>query len=344
MPEPHFANAYLRLLYRFMQLSGDAEARFLDGSGCTAADLLALEAQLPFATQMQLCRNAIAMSPPGLGLRIGAQLQLAAHGALGTAMQHAGSLGAALRTFAEFLPVRASFASLAIVRHAQHCELQLRFDGLPADVRLFFTESILSTLQHCGALHTGSTVPFAAIHLDYPAPVHAAAYGEAFGTEIRFGASVTTLHASHAHLALATLDSDPHLHADSVTRCRAELEARAAPADVVRAVEQLLMRNAGRLCRVEDVAGQLAMSSRTLLRRLRGRGTTFQAVRDGVLQQQAAAMLAVGSVAATAASLGFADESSFRRTYRRWHGRLPRSRVVQGGSGAPGQAPEPRWT
>lgn len=326
MPEPHFANAYIRLLYRFLQLSGDAEARLLDGTGITAGDLLGADLQLPFATQMQLCRNAIAISAPGLGLRIGAQLQLAAHGALGTAMQHAGSFGAALRTFAEFLPVRASFAALAIVQHPQHCELQLGFDGLPADVRLFFTESILSTLQHCGALHTGRTAPFTAIRLDYPAPIHAAAYREAFGTGIDFGAPVTTLHVAHSHLAMATLDSDPRLHADSVNRCRVELEARAAPSDVVHAVEQLLMRNPGRLCRVEDIAGQLAIGARTLLRRLRARGTTFQAVRDGVLQQQAASMLAVGSVAATAASLGFADESSFRRTYRRWHGRSPRSR------------------
>ena len=325
MPELHFANAYIRLLYRFMQLSGDAEARFLEGTGVAAAELLAAGTQLPFATQMQLCRNAIAISPPGLGLRIGAQLQLAAHGALGTAMQHAGSFGAALRTFAELVRGRASFVSLEFVQRARHCELQLRLDGLPEDARMFFTESILSTLQHCGALHTGSRAPFASIQLAYPAPPHARDYGDAFATEVRFDGGVTTLHVTHAHLAMATLERDPQLHADSVRRCRSELELRSAPVDVVSAVAIALWRNPGRLWQLQDIAGELGIGARTLLRRLRACGTTFQAVRDGVLKQQAAALLAAGSVAAAAASLGFADESSFRRTYRRWHGRSPRS-------------------
>jgi AraC-like DNA-binding protein len=345
MPEPYFAHAYIRLLYRFMQLSGDSEARFLEGTGVAAAGLLAAGARLPFATQMRLCRNAIAISPPGLGLRIGAQLQLAAHGALGTAMQHAGSFAAALRTFAELVQVRASFVVLDVVPRPSHCELQLRFEGLPADVGMFFTESILSTLQHCGALHTGRRAPFEAIRLGYAAPPHARDYGDAFCTTIDFDAPVTTLHVTHAHLSMTTLDPDPQLHADSVRRCRLELEERSPPVDTmhavhamhavdaVLAVEQLLWRNPGRLWRVQDIAGELSLGTRTLLRRLRARGTTFQAVRDGVLQQQAAAMLAAGSVAAAAASLGFADESSFRRTYRRWHGQSPRGTLNLNQSG-----------
>ena len=85
MSEPFFASGYMRLLYRFLQLEPAQELDFFASTSVSAAQLLEPNPAIEFADQMQICRNALAIQEPGLGLRMGAQLQLAAHGSLGTA-------------------------------------------------------------------------------------------------------------------------------------------------------------------------------------------------------------------------------------------------------------------
>lgn len=323
MPPLYFANAYMRLLYRFMQLTPAQEPAFFANTGLDAAQLLDARLEVPFAAQMQVCRNALALSEPGLGLRIGGQLQLAAHGALGTAMQNAENLRQALQTFARFSAVRASFFSLEIAGSGDTCRLWLQLDRLDGDLVPFFTESILSTLHHCVAFHSGASEPFTALSLVYPVPDHAGDYQRTLGISAEFGAADTCVSFPAAYLALATHDPDPVVFAEYVARCRLEMDSRGAANDTATAIEQFLWGNPGKLWRAEELADVLGVSSRTLLRRLQAESTSYQALRDAVLQRQAASFLATLSVADTAATLGFADESSFRRSFKRWFGVPP---------------------
>lgn len=78
--------------------------------------------------------------------------------------------------------------------------------------------------------------------------------------------------------------------------------------------------------RLEDVAKRVAMSQRTLQRRLREAGTTFQGLVDEARQQLARgylddAKLTVGEVAYM---LGYSDPSAFIRAFKRWTGSTPR--------------------
>jgi AraC-like DNA-binding protein len=76
-----------------------------------------------------------------------------------------------------------------------------------------------------------------------------------------------------------------------------------------------------------EVAGELALSPRTLRRRLAVSGTTFGALLARVRRQLAVEMLLDTSltVEQIAAELGYAETSSFTRAFTRWTG-LPPSR------------------
>ena len=69
----------------------------------------------------------------------------------------------------------------------------------------------------------------------------------------------------------------------------------------------------------------LAMSQRTLRRRLAETGTGFQALLDEVRQALAEEMLDTGvlSVEDVAQRLGYAEASSFIHAFKRWHGETP---------------------
>jgi AraC-like DNA-binding protein len=74
-----------------------------------------------------------------------------------------------------------------------------------------------------------------------------------------------------------------------------------------------------------DIAGALAMHRRTLNRRLRAAGTTFQQVLDEVRYAVARELLEQSSIPMhdVAAALGYASLAPFMRAFRRWSGASP---------------------
>ncbi|MEM7000703.1 MAG: AraC family transcriptional regulator ligand-binding domain-containing protein [Pseudomonadota bacterium] len=321
MAEHYFATGYVRLLYRFVRAEVNENMLFR-GTGCTEADLMQAGFEMPFPAQMRLIENALDHAAPGLALRVGQQLQLAAHGALGTAMQSAADLQTALDTFAKYLPVRASFFAVSRVASDTAAMISIAIDGLPPALVPFFSESILFTLTHCLAYYTGRVDSVDLIQLGYPSPQYAADYAEVFEAHVVFDSRTTHINFDPQLLTLPSPEADTAIFEDCIRRCAILMEERQL-SNVVQNVQNFLLDNPGKLWTVEEIAPLFAVSSRTLMRQLQDSGTTYQRLRDDVLQQQALIYLASMSVEAAALSLGFADTSSFRRTFKRWFGVPP---------------------
>lgn len=75
----------------------------------------------------------------------------------------------------------------------------------------------------------------------------------------------------------------------------------------------------------ESVAQRLALSHRTLQRRLEDEGTSFRALRDEVRRERALQRLAdpAVTIAIVADEMGFADVGAFHKAFRRWTGTSP---------------------
>jgi AraC-like DNA-binding protein len=76
---------------------------------------------------------------------------------------------------------------------------------------------------------------------------------------------------------------------------------------------------------VNRVASQLAMSPRTLQRKLSKEGVSYQQVLDNVRLERSIEILSRSQmpIAEAAAQLGFADLTSFHRAFKRWMGKPP---------------------
>lgn len=103
----------------------------------------------------------------------------------------------------------------------------------------------------------------------------------------------------------------------------AALDAAASAREQVRAALLELLPTGG--TSVEEVARKLAMSKRTLQRRLKQEGTSFQTVLDGTREELARHYLLNTSMACAEISflLGFGDPSSFFRAFHGWTGTSP---------------------
>ncbi|MDR7169090.1 AraC-like DNA-binding protein [Nocardia kruczakiae] len=157
------------------------------------------------------------------------------------------------------------------------------------------------------------------VALRQPAPRRLEAFAEVFGSaEVEFGAPVDSMTFRSADMDLPLTTADPVL-ADVLQPLAAALPpppplASAWPERVSRALADAFAEGEVSL---EQVARRLAISPRTLQRRLSEAGTTWRRELDRarLARAQAAGPL---SRERQAALLGYADAGSMRRAARRW--------------------------
>ena len=156
-------------------------------------------------------------------------------------------------------------------------------------------------------------------------PEEAEAYRGYFGVRVETGVGYT--------IAFSAQDAErPFLTANDrmweffepeLQRRLSELEAGSTVAERVHAsLLELLPAGSGSM---EAVAHDLAMSPRTLQRRLKGEGTTFQAILDSTRESLARHYLSESELSAGEISflVGYDDPRSFYRAFRAWTGQTP---------------------
>ena len=156
-------------------------------------------------------------------------------------------------------------------------------------------------------------------------PEDAEAYREYFGVSVQKGAAYTVaFSAEDARRPFLTAnDRMWEFFEPELRRRLSELEAGTTVAERVRAsLLELLPAGNGSM---EGVASELAMSTRTLQRRLKGENTTFQAILDSTRESLARHYLAQSELSAAEISflLGYEDPRSFYRSFRAWTGKTP---------------------
>lgn len=114
---------------------------------------------------------------------------------------------------------------------------------------------------------------------------------------------------------------------ETLERHAAELLAEMAPpAETSRRVREVVTAELrGGEPTIERAAKRMAVTPRTLQRRLRDEGTSFQTLLDAVRADLAKRYLSDDRLGVTEVAflLGYADASAFARAFRRWHGVAP---------------------
>jgi AraC-like DNA-binding protein len=171
---------------------------------------------------------------------------------------------------------------------------------------------------------TGHTFTLVEVDQTRPAPSDSEPYTRFFGCPVRFGAAFDALTFDARGLDRPREMSNPELARYNDDAVQAYLE-RVRSGNVV---DQVRARLATRLAdrpTAEDVASALGLSQRSLQRRLKERGTSYEAILALVRRDLACAYLRDERYTITelAFMLGFEDASSFARAFRRWTGASP---------------------
>jgi len=212
----------------------------------------------------------------------------------------------------------------------------------PAEAR-HLVDSVLAGILTFVSWLAHERLPVHEFGLPYPEPEPAirAAHAQVFGPTIVYGVPAAYGRFDAALLDRPVPNADGSMlkvlqrHADELLAAR--LRATSEPRIVTDVRREVAAQLANDRARVDDVAAALALSTRTLQRKLAEAGTNFQAVHDAARQALAEELLRDSRLNLTdvAFMLGYREQSSFNRACREWFGSTPaRTRERLRGDGA----------
>lgn len=327
--------AFVTLPQLIRQLGGDP-APVLAGAGLEPGALSHPDNKVPYAAFVSVLHLAAENTRcPHFGLLAGRMFRLSQLGTLGALMRHAGTVGRALDALTVFQHINSEGGLAFLLKRGDFVDLgYAMYHPSMAGAGQMYDAALAVAMNFMMELCGPTWKPYE-VFLAHAKPDDIAQYRAFFKVAPRFDAEVCMLRFPAKDLALPVDGADPASY-----RRAERLARRAGPPDFLqqayRGLRRLMLdnRHSG-----DDLAQLLAMHRRTLNRRLKDEGTTFQHVLDDLRFELARDLLSNSNAHLDdiAAALGYAAVTPFMRTFRRWSGTTPSQwrRSVRAAAGRP---------
>jgi len=341
--EPTYLVRVANLLLNDAQRAGIDRDALLRELGLDAKLLENADERLPLHTVAAIARAVVARSPaPGFGLRAGAARSARDGGLVGYAMLHSASLHDALMRFERYGRIMGDHNRFEI--DLTGSAVTLTFEGHPVleaihDVTELDVAWIVSAIR---GMTTREFTP-REVRFPYEEPGHVADLRAFFRCSLQFVAPHVAIVLKRDDLDLPVAASDPTLAgyldqlADNAVKALGEDDSTTG-----RLRQVLWSRLSEGAPTLSTAAAAMAVSPRTLQRRLRDEGVTFAEALSKLrhdlavhfLKDRTLAMYEVGFL------LGYAEPTAFHRAFRRWRGISPRRfrEAAEQGPSAPSPA------
>jgi AraC-like DNA-binding protein len=193
--------------------------------------------------------------------------------------------------------------------------------------RSILAEMPLLVVATLAARCLGEPARDARIELAHSPPSYAERFVDAARCRVEFNARRDAIHFPSSVCREPSVSHDVSLWRIAQVQCESELQSGRS-GEVSRSVTAMierLMTERRPVPRLDDIARGMGMAERTLIRRLRAEGTTYQGLADEVLKARALELLANHhlSIAQISDLIGLSDASGIYRRFQRWFGKTP---------------------
>lgn len=318
---------YARLLRMLLERADVDSDRVLASAHLQWDTLVRDDTPLEPDTVVCLVQSAIAATgKPWLGLELGWQAPISAHGDLAYAAVTAPDLSTAVAVLARYGALRDDTFSWTFSHHLQGATLQAAQRRDWGAANAFVTDTVVAAFMRVIEATIGQWPDGVRLDLPIPRPSWAGQYTRVAPLEVHFAQPALSFSFAHTTLALPCIGADAQAHANACRACESKLLAITSETYTQRVVRALAKAALGRYPQLDEVARECGVSARTLMRHLRAEDTSFQSLLDADRKGRALWLLQHKrlSVEEVAAQLGYADTSNFSRTVRRWFGVTPR--------------------
>lgn len=314
-------------MIRVGQEKGVSQDDLLNRTGISAEQLSDPSARLTYQQMLLLSENLIRLYPAEtLGLDLGKAININQFGMLGYAILSCADLRSAVRLGLKYHTLVDPAFTFEMQEQGEQTAIRLTshipFESMYRMLCDVFVGIFVTLARFLSGRDELSPLE---VHLNHPQPSYLEAYNELCRCPVLFDQPRTEI------IVPTTLLDIPVAMADSATAAMAESQcadilARMGPKEgIVAKVRRILLRNPGTFPPVDEVASQLATSTRTLSRSLQDVGTSYQRILDEVRKEMAIEYLRNSNlpIEELAALVGYSDPSNFRKAFRRWTQHAP---------------------
>ncbi len=301
--------------------------QILRAAGLDRATLQDPDARIPIEQSDTIWRTAYELSKdPNLALHAIEVLPFGAYRVIDFLATCAPTVGAALAKVSDYFPIIHGVVRLPYTIGDRHVTFAAEAPSRPSTITRPYAEYVLAAVFLRTRIATNQRFPLVRVEFSHPRPADIREHERIFECPIRFDASTCQMVIAREVWDTPRTGSNPDLFSVLDTHARMLLDQRPGPDDIVGRVREAIDAELrGGDPKLESISRRLAMSSRTVQRRLREHGVLFNDVLDTMRFRAAKSYLAKRDVAGTEVAylLGFAEPSSFNRAFRRWSGQTP---------------------
>jgi len=304
-----------------MSLRGLSAENILADTGISEFDLEDSGQRVSYRQRIQQINNVIGLiDDPGFWLEEETEVSISSYGLLGYAMMSSATLEQAVQIAVKYHKMAGAMFELGFKREGAQAVLRLNHllaGGLAGN---YLVEELFLSITPLISLLTGRAFRPSKILLNYEPITRIERYEKAFQCDIGFQQQYCEYQfdASYLDKRLAAADSDTAKSCEEA--CRNLLIQMEIEEDPVSKICHLLLGTPGEFPKLDVIANNLSLGTRTLRRRLKGLGTSYQRVLDDVKKELAIEYLRTTNLSVQEISdlLGYSEVTNFRRAFVKW--------------------------
>gem|GEM_PF-1231312 len=335
----HVHSEIVRTIARNCRLYGLTEGEVYAHAGVSPALFEAPEQMVDWKVGIRVWESSQALTRYRyISLQFGKQITFSVLGWIAPVTSSGQHLLAAWRSLEDFFPLMGNMFAYAVeVRGNGTVTVKYRpaprWGEVSPQTACLATEHAMSLTLSLSGYLCGRAVQPQEAHFQHRVPASdQPLFRSQFG-EVRFGQAENCLVFSAATAALPLVSANTLLYENMRKLCAEKMDQLRQQSGLASQVQQLMMAKESYYApRLEDVAAMLGLSTRTLQRKLREEGHTFQQLLEAYQIELAAELLRRPDtrVQEVAFQLGFNSLQSFSRAFKRKTGRTPTA--IQGGA------------
>ncbi|MCB1646281.1 MAG: AraC family transcriptional regulator [Pseudomonadales bacterium] len=293
----------------------------LNGTGLAAQDLENPDLRVSYRQRIRQLENAIHLTnDPGYWLDYPREISISDYGLLGYAMMSSATLEQAIQIAVKYHKMAGALFDLGFAVEGKSAVLRLEHLLTGGLVGQYLVEELFISITPLIALLMGKEFQPQEIHFGFSRPDYGDRYKHAFKCDILFDRP-------HSEYRFdAELLNQPLAEADSNTAriceesCRKILNQMEIEEDIVSRICHLLLSTPGEFPKLDAIAAKLSIGTRTLRRRLKSLGTSYQKILDDVKKELAIEYLQTTNLSVQEISdlLGYSEVTNFRRAFVKW--------------------------
>lgn len=319
--------SHLAILVAFAEHSGIVMQPLLKKHGLNLETINTPGGRIPVSQYAQVMQDVDTMtSDDAFWFGFGQKLDFPAFEVLGQVMLCCDTLHQAMHLLAKYYPLLSCGSELRCVDEENSLSLYIYRQGeVDSRASLIRSELLVSVIFKGiqeSLTDRGDKIRF---EFDYRKPAYAPLYYQYLNRNCLFSAPQSRVVIPAEYLQGSGLRANAVMLQILVRQCDQLLDALQLHQSVSAQVRTVIAAIPGNYPTAEQVAEKTGLSSRTLSRRLKKQGTSFQRLMNEVKTQRAVNYLQTTemSIEEVATHMGFSDSANFRRAFVSWTGVLP---------------------